>query len=50
MKRESMRKLEAALYTLTLPQDKGKNLSELPVDQSISEEKVVKDAEQENKK
>ena len=46
LKRDPMRKLEAALYTLKLPQEKGKGLSELPVDQSISEEKAVKEAEQ----
>lgn len=46
LKRDPMRKLEAALYTLKLPQEKGKGLSELPVDQSVSEEKAVKEAEQ----
>ena len=41
LKRDQIRKLNAALYTLKLPQEKG--VGELPVDNQISEEKVMKD-------
>ena len=41
LKRDQIRKLNAALYTLKLPQEK--EVGELPVDNQISEEKVMKD-------
>ena len=42
LKRDQIRKLNAALYTLKLPQEK--EVGELPVDNQISEEKVMKDS------
>ena len=44
LKRDQIRKLNAALYTLKLPSEK--EVSEIPVDNAISEEKVNKEAEQ----
>jgi len=41
LKRDQIRKLNAALYTLKLPLEK--KMGELPVDNQISEEKVMKD-------
>lgn len=41
LKRDQIRKLNAALYTLKLPLEK--KTGELPVDNQISEEKVMKD-------
>ena len=41
LKRDQIRKLNVALYTLKLPQEK--KMGELPVDNQISEEKVMKD-------
>ena len=41
LKRDQIRKLNAALYTLKLPQEK--KTGELPIDNQISEEKVMKD-------
>lgn len=44
LKRDQVRKLNAALYTLKLPSDKENR--EIPVDNSVIEEKVEKNAEQ----
>ena len=41
LKRDQIRKLNAALYTLKLPQEK--EVGELPVDSQVSEEKGEKD-------
>lgn len=46
LKRDLMRKLEASLYTLTLPTEKA--VQELPVDSSINEEKIQTDSEKKN--
>lgn len=48
LKRDQIRKLNAALYTLKLPQEK--EVGELPVDNQITEEKVEKDNEQQTNK
>lgn len=42
MKRDQMRRLNAALYTLKLPPEK--EVSEIPVDASLTEEKMEKDS------
>ena len=42
MKRDQMRRLNAALYTLKLPTEK--EVSEIPVDASLTEEKMEKDS------
>ena len=42
-----MRKLNAALYTLKMPTENA--VDEIPVDQSISEEKKQQESEQNNK-
>ena len=44
LKRDLTRKLDAALYTLKLPSEKEVN--EIPVDNSIDEEKIQKESEQ----
>ena len=44
LKRDLMRKLDAALYTLKLPTEQEVN--EIPVDNSIGEEKIQKESEQ----
>ena len=44
LKRDQIRKLNAALYTLKLPSEK--EVSEIPVDNSISEEQIKQEAEQ----
>lgn len=44
LKRDQVRKLNAALYTLKLPTEKS--ISEIPVDNSVAEEKIEKQAEQ----
>lgn len=44
LKRDQIRKLNAALYTLQLPSEKG--TPEIPVDESVAEEKIEKQAEQ----
>lgn len=48
LKRDQIRKLNAALYTLKLPSEK--EVSEIPVDNSIDEEKVQVETEQNNNK
>lgn len=48
LKRDQIRKLNAALYTLKLPQEK--EVGELPVDNQITEENVAKDNEQQTNK
>ena len=47
LKRDQIRKLNAALYTLQLPSEK--EVSEIPVDNTISEEKVNKEEAEQNK-
>ena len=43
LKRDLMRKLNAALYTLKMPAEK--EVEEIPVDNSIDEEKIQKESE-----
>ena len=43
LKRDKMRKLNAALYTLQLPS--VKDVSEIPVDSTVAEEKMERKAE-----
>ena len=47
LKRDLMRKLNAALYTLKMPTENA--VDEIPVDQSIAEEKKQQESEQNNK-